>query len=142
MSLRLVSMSAIGLAAMTVPASAIAPGVDVASSRFTIGLVGYVPVICRASVDATLVGTEEGSASLGSLNEFCNSPNGYRVYADHSASLSSAKLIVDGEEFALDSSGSTVVSSSNSAAIESHDISLELPEGVENGSLSFRIEPR
>ena len=141
MNMRLVAASVAGLIALTAPASAVAPGIGLASSQFTIELVGYVPVICRASVDASLVGTAAGSNSLGSLNEFCNSPGGYRVHADYSASLASAKLIVDGTAVALSDTGSSVISQSDSAAIDSHDLSLELPEGVEGGQLSFRIEP-
>ncbi|HVR89811.1 MAG TPA: hypothetical protein VHG29_01800 [Novosphingobium sp.] len=141
MNMRLVAASVAGLFALTAPASAVAPGVSLASSQFTIELVGYVPVICRASVDASLVGTAAGSNSLGSLNEFCNSPNGYRVHADYSASLANAKIIVDGQPVALSDAGTAVISQSDSAAIDSHTLSLELPEGVAGGQLSFRIEP-
>lgn len=135
-----VTMSVVGFVALAAPAVAIAPGVEIASSRFSIGLVGYVPVICRATVEANMVGTQEGVASLGSLNEFCNSPTGYKVYADHSSSLADANLVVDGHKVPLDGTGSTLISSSEGAAIESRDLSLELPENVEGGSLSFRIE--
>lgn len=141
MNMRLVAASVAGLFALTAPASAVAPGVALSSSQFSIELVGYVPVICRASVDASLVGTQAGSASLGSLNEFCNSPNGYRVHADYSPSLAKAKLIIDGKPVPLGKSGSSVISQSNRAAIESRTVALELPQGVQSGQLSFRIEP-
>ena len=141
MNMRLVAASVAGLFALTAPASAVAPGVGLSSSQFTIELVGYVPVICRASVDAALVGTAAGSASLGSLNEFCNSPGGYRVHADYSASLANARIIVDGQPVALSDAGTSVISQSDTAAIDSHDLSHELPEGVTGGQISFRIEP-
>ncbi len=130
-----------GLSMLAMPASAVAPGVD-ASGQFTIGVVGFVPVICRTSLDANMVTPTAGTTSLGSLNEFCNSPNGYRVVADYSQSLASGKLIVDGDEIKLSGKGTAVVSQSPDAAIASRSVAIELPKGSKGGTLSFRIEPR
>jgi hypothetical protein len=141
MTYRLVAASVAGLIALTAPASAIAPGVGLASGQFTIGISGFVPVICRASVDATVVAPTPGTVQLGSLREFCNSPNGYRVHADYSPSLAQAKLLVDGRPQPLQRDGTSVISQSNRAAIDSHNLSLDLPKGVSGGSISFRIEP-
>lgn len=140
MNLRRCALVLAGLSA-AVPAAAFAPGLGVGSSQFTIGVVGYVPVICRASVDAAMVNPTPGTVQLGMLQEFCNSPNGYKVHADYSASLANAKILVDGTEVALEASGTTVVSGSSQAAIQSHSVALELPDGVQDGSISFRIEP-
>ena len=74
--------------------------------------------------------------------EFCNSPNGYRVVADYSASLAGASLLVDGTAVPLADGGSIVVSQSDSAAIADHSLALQLPEGGQTGNISFRIEPR
>lgn len=130
-------------AALTVvaPAAAFAPGVAIGASQFTLGISGFVPVICRARLEAGIVTPQAGTVNLGTLNEFCNSPNGYRVHADYSAELAAGKLIVDGSEMPLGSNGSSVVSQSDRAAIDSHDLQLELPEGVQTGQISFRIEP-
>jgi hypothetical protein len=76
------------------------------------------------------------------LKEFCNSPSGYRVVADYSPELASAKLIVDGVPVALAAEGSTVVSQSDSAAIADHSLALEMPQDGQTGTISFRIEPR
>ena len=130
-----------GIITMATPAAAVAPGVDVGGDQFAIGVVGFVPVICRANVDASLVSPGTETTSLGSLNEFCNSPGGYRVVANYSPSLASGTLVVDGQGIALTSAGSVVVSQSDHAAIDSHELQLDLPEGVSDGSLSFRIEP-
>lgn len=131
------------LCATALPASGLAPSVDVGSAQFSIGIVGYVPVICRAHVDASAVAPVAGTTSLGLLKEFCNSPSGYRVVADYSPQLAQAKLIVDGVPVPLHKGGgSTVVSQSNSAAIASHSLALELPKGGQTGTISFRIEPR
>ena len=131
------------LCASALPAGAFAPSVEVGGSQFTIGIVGYVPVICRANVEASSVAPVSGTTSLGMLKEFCNSPTGYRVVADYSPQLAQAKLIVDGVPVPLHmDGGSTVVSQSNSAAIASHSLALELPKDGQTGTISFRIEPR
>lgn len=131
-----------GLVLAATPVSAVAPGVD-ASGQFTIGVVGFVPVICRASLDTSVIVPGSGSTNLGTLNEFCNSPGGYRVVADYSKSLTSGRLIVDGSEVKLTGKGnSVVVTESLDAAIASRTVALELPKGTKGGTLSFRIEPR
>lgn len=142
MDKRFLFMPAIILAAAAVPADAGASGLQVGSNRYTINLEGFVPVICRATVDSAMINPTAGTTQLGSLNEFCNDAAGYSVYADYSGSLAGGNLIVDGTPVPLQSSGTSLVSSSDHAAIASHDISLELPDGVSGGSLSFRIEPR
>ena len=130
------------LCVSALPAGAFAPSVDVGGAQFSIGIVGYVPVICRANVDASAVAPVAGTTSLGLLKEFCNSPSGYRVVADYSPQLASARLIVDGVPVALSAEGSTVVSQSDSAAIADHTLALELPQDGQTGTISFRIEPR
>lgn len=130
------------LGASIAPANGFAPSVTAGGAQFTIGIVGYVPVICRANVDATSIAPVAGTTSLGMLKEFCNSPTGYRVIADYSAELARAKLIVDGNPVVLADGGSTVISQSASAAIADHTLALELPQDGSAGTISFRIEPR
>jgi hypothetical protein len=130
------------LCATALPASGFAPSVDVGGTQFTIGIVGYVPVICRANVDASAIAPVAGTTSLGLLKEFCNSPSGYRVVADYSPTLAQARLIVDGIPVQLAAEGTTVVSQSDSAAIADHTLALELPQDGQTGTISFRIEPR
>ncbi|NCP11409.1 MAG: hypothetical protein GW859_05560 [Sphingomonadales bacterium] len=117
------------------------PNVDIASSSYAFGISGYVPVICRASVGASMVAPAQGQVSLGALKEFCNSPNGYAIHADYSPSLADAKIIVDGREVDLDTGGSTQIVTSPHAAIMTRDVVLDLPEGVTSGTMSFRIDP-
>ena len=130
------------MGASIAPAGAYAPSVAAGGAQFTLGIVGYVPVICRANVDATRIAPVAGRTSLGMLKEFCNSPTGYRVIADYSANLANARLIVDGQPVVLGTSGSAVISQSAGAAIADHTLALELPQGGAAGNLSFRIEPR
>jgi hypothetical protein len=127
------------VAGLSAPALALSPQFATDSSQYSIGISGTVPVICQARVDANMVTPAFGEVRVGSLREFCNNPNGYEVYADFSPSLAKAKLRVDGKTVNLSASGTVRVSKSNTAAIESREILLELPKGIQNGSVSFRI---
>lgn len=135
--------AAVAAAALTIiaPAAAFSPGVEFGGSQFTLGISGFVPVVCRARLETGIIAPQAGTVNLGTLSEFCNSPNGYRVHADYSAELAAGKLIVDGSALPLQSEGSSVVTQSDRAAIDSHDLQLELPEGIQTGQISFRIEP-
>lgn len=130
---------AAAFALATPAAQAVDPHVAVNSAQYSIGISGFVPVVCRATVDAAMVPAQGGEVSLGSLNEFCNSPNGYEVYADYSADMAKASLLVDGQKVPLGKSGTTRVTKSNRAGIAVHAVSLDLPKNVEPGSISFRI---
>ncbi|WP_374589576.1 hypothetical protein [Novosphingobium sp.] len=131
-----------GLCATVAPASGFEPSVSVGASKYTIAISGFVPVICRANVETSVIAPNAGTVSLGTLKEFCNSPAGYRVVADYSPSLANAKLLVDGQEVALDEAGSVTVSQSDQAAIINRAVELQLAQDGQTGSLSFRIEPR
>lgn len=123
------------------PALGVTPGIGLGNGDTRIAITGFVPVICHARVTAEAVPAAPGVASLGELREFCNSPRGYRVHADYSASLVHARLIVDGKPVPLKPGGSVVVSRSNRAQIDSHDVALDLRGKAASGTLSFRIEP-
>lgn len=110
------------------------------ASQYRIAVQGYVPVICRVSVDAAQV-TASGTTSLGNLNEFCNNGRGYQVVADYSPSLAGASLVVDGNEIPLTASGSVTVSQSATAATATRKVELKLAGAAQPGNLSFRIQP-
>jgi hypothetical protein len=128
--------------AVTGNAAAVAPGVDVNSGQYSISISGFVPVVCRASVGANMVPSSNSTVNLGGLNEFCNSPNGYEVFADYAPGLSAATLLVDGQKVNLGQDGSTRISKSNTAAIASRSLELDLSKVQNaNGAISFRIVP-
>ena len=135
------SLCAMAAAMLPISADAIAPQVALGQAQYTIGISGFVPVICRASVDAVAVPVSGNTQSLGSLHEFCNSSSGYQVVATYSPSLAGAKLLVDGNPVPLNASGSRIVSRSNGAGLATRDLALQLPKGASSGTLSFRIEP-
>jgi hypothetical protein len=133
-------LSAAALLVVAGNASAVSPNVDVNSGQYSIGISGFVPVICRASVGATSTPVAGSNINLGGLNEFCNSPNGYEVYADYSPALSAASLVVDGQKINLSNDGSTRISHSNRAAIASRAIELDLSRtNGAIGNIAFRI---
>lgn len=136
-----VYLGVIAMTALSAPAIGAVPNVGIESGQFTIGISGFVPVICRASVEQTMVAPREGQVSLGALKEFCNSPTGYSIQADYSPSLAHAKIIVDGRPVPLGKSGTTEITKSNKAGIATRNLQLDLPKGVEGGSVSFRIVP-
>lgn len=123
------------LAMLSVPAAASAPG------EYTLHITGVVPVVCRASLESSVVPSDKAQVSLGKLNEFCNSPNGYRIYAEHSPELANASLNVNGKPVQLDNSGSTLIVQSNAPAKLTRNLVLHLPKGGTTGNLSFRIVP-
>lgn len=142
MKLYKLGLAAAGLCATIAPASGFQPSVAAGGSQYTIGVVGYVPVVCRANVEATVIKPKAGAIPLGLLKEFCNSPSGYRVVADFSPALANATLVVDGKKIDLGSAGSVVVSESDRAAITDRTLELQMPQDGQTGALSFRIEPR
>ena len=133
--------------AATVAASAVLVALAPASyaqgdaSQYRIGVQGYVPVICRISVDAAQIDTSAATASLGNLNEFCNNGRGYQVVADYSPVLAGASLIVDGVEVPLNNSGTVMVSRSANPAMINRKVELKLAGSAQPGALSFRIMP-
>lgn len=131
----------LSLLALSAPAIGARPGVDAGSGDVQIGITGYVPVICRTSVEGGQFDVRDGRVSLGSMQEFCNNPRGYAVIADFSANLADGALVVGGRRVPLDASGSVEIVKSNRAAITSRPIELELPEDTQSGSISFRIQP-
>jgi len=124
--------------AMTGGPAIAAEGESSPTASYSIGITGYVPVICRASLDVSVVPTNRGAMPLGHLQEFCNSPNGYQIFVDSSPELANATLVVGGRKVTLSASGPTLVSSSQGPAIASNNVVLQHANGA-SGSLSFRI---
>jgi hypothetical protein len=109
------------------------------TSGYTVTISGYMPVLCHAETNIAAIPTQSGEVSLGALKEYCNNPNGYEVYADYSPVLAKASLSVDGRKIVLDASGTTRIDKSNRAAVVTRNLSLVLPEGVQPGTIAFRI---
>ena len=103
------------LAALVVAATLSAPGAQASngdgSASMTIGIRGYVPVICRVQLMGGNVSSgpdADGVFSLGVASEFCNSGSGYRVTIRHPQNLDGGALIVDGMRVPMSASGETV----------------------------------
>jgi hypothetical protein len=108
---------------------------------FELRIHGYVPVICRATVETVVSTPRRGVVQLGLLKEFCNSANGYEVWVDYSPQLSGSLLMVDGRAVRLAGSHSVRISQSSHAAMQSRDLVLNLQGQRPEGSLSFRVVP-
>jgi hypothetical protein len=129
-------LSAVALS--TIPAFAFDSNGSPAGVTFEVA--GFVPVICRANFSSNVIPVVDQKASLGTLNEFCNSPAGYQVLVDNSAELAGATLIVDGREVTLAADRPTLVASSEGPASVARDI--QLVDANKGGSLSFRVVAR
>ena len=105
----------------------------------TMNIEGFVPVICRATVDASSATASDTRVDLGKLREFCNNPSGYQVWVDYPPELASATLIVDGQSVPLSASGTTLVSTSPTAAVAAHDLALDLPSTGVQATISVRV---
>ena len=134
------TLSALLLATAMIGGSAYAaePGTAGQTASYSIGITGVVPTICRASLDATVVPATAGETSLGALNEFCNSPNGYQIFVESSPELANATLTVGGRSVTLTGEGPVLVAASNGPNMLSRNVTLSSPNGA-GGSLSFRI---
>ena len=103
---------------------------------------GFVPIVCRVSIDNNVKVTGDSIIDLGQMNEFCNNANGYRIFVDHAADASGAALIIDGQRVELSAQGSTAIYQSSTAARGSHRISLDVTQHEGPiGELWFRIQP-
>lgn len=138
--LKKVFVSVAVLSTMLAGAAASDQPLSTAGSGYTFRIHGFVPVICRATVQNASYAPQAGRIDLGTLDEFCNSPSGYEVWAEHSTSLAGAKLVVDGREVSLSQSGSTLVSQSQTAAMLKRPLALELADSGATGSLSIRVK--
>lgn len=112
------------------------------SARYEIEITGYVPVVCNVQAGASsmnLAGSTD--VSFGSVNEFCNDPNGYQVWIDYAPGINNASVNVDGLRIPLSSTGSTMISSSGTAAHRVRQVSLSTGGNSQLTSVSMRIVP-
>lgn len=119
-----------------------AKSLQVNSGTYQISISGFVPVLCRVSVDNNIKQMGENIINLGQMSEFCNDEHGYRIFVDHAASASGAAIIVDGRRVELSPQGSTLIYQSDAPARRSHQVTLDIsnhPESI--GGLWFRIQP-
>lgn len=108
----------------------------------TISVRAEVPLNCRVSLDG---GTGDfnasGVAKLGSTNEFCNSAQGYRIFARADGAAAGASIIVDGRSYALTSGGGEFqIVASQGPAMTSRVINYDAGSSDGGGRLTLRIE--
>ncbi|MGE8140808.1 hypothetical protein ACQKOE_02420 [Novosphingobium sp. NPDC080210] len=119
-----------------------AHGPSIQSGTYQITLRGFVPTICRVSVEPKVTPAGGVLVDLGEMKEFCNSPNGYIVYADHTPNVTGAVLIIDGRSVVLSPHGSTMLLESRGPGNRTHKVSLDLRNHpAPKGYISFRIQP-
>jgi hypothetical protein len=96
-----------------------------AAASTGIGMAGQAQLVCGAGVSGpTGAATGSSQVDLGSLNDFCNDPEGYQVFIDYPPSLDSATLIVNGTPVPLTSAGTVRVDSASQANQTSLSLAL------------------
>lgn len=117
-------------------------GARSASTTFT--LRAFVPVLCRVQLSNDVGSPDaDGVVSLGTAQEFCNAPRGYRVLVQHAADLEGAAIIREGVRIPLSPSGETVITDSAHADLNSVPLAIDLGKTPERFSaLGVRIEAK
>lgn len=119
---------------------------DSGSSRAsaTFRIMGFVPVLCRVQLTNGVSAIDEnGVASLGVAEEFCNAPRGYRVVVNHPQNLEDVALIADGRRIPLSPSGETVLTDSSHPDLRKMPVLLDLGDKPSRmTSLGIRIEAK
>jgi hypothetical protein len=126
----------LALVAASVPATA---GADPSNGSQSLTLGGYVPLVCRADYTAAISFRPDGVIDLGSVREFCNSGTGYQVVVEYSPTNAPGALILNGNEIALDQSGSTVVAEVAGPAVLTRNIAYR-PGSQPITSIRFRLQ--
>jgi len=111
---------------------------EVSAASSTIEITGTVSVICKVNelAQQTVSGTE---VNLGNITEFCNNPAGYQLWVDYTPGITGETLYIDGRAVPLSVSGSTMIDSSATASVQSHNLSISGP--TTPASLSMRMVP-
>ncbi len=114
----------------------------VASVAGTIYLHATVPVYCNVELFPSGMGSSgNGLIPLGTSQELCNSPRGYRIILDHPANMALAAVVSDTSRIPLSQSGETVLWDSDQPGFEQRQLSLDLGDYSEAVSrLGLRIE--
>ena len=120
------------LALAAAPASAADAG-----GGLVLGLRGHVPVVCRAQVEWAPAAPEAASRA-GTLAAFCNSGEGYEIWADHAPGSQQATVLVDGRAVSLSSEGATRLLEASGPASTRHEVKLASGETA----FTVRIRPR
>lgn len=117
------------------------PLMGFSSASQSIILSAEVPLACRVSfAGASGQFDTNGVAELGTSQEFCNSPHGYKVYARAKNVDDGASLLVNGQRFNITNGQEFLIVNSSGPAILSRAIGLDSGNGAGGGTLSLRIE--
>lgn len=141
MSIKRIAATAAILVAVSLPVQA-STGSNRAST--TVRIEGFVPVICRVQISSSVSSPNaDGVANLGTADEFCNAPRGYRVVVQHAPNLQGAALINDGVRIPLSASGETVLTDSNRPDLRKVALAVDVGDEPERfNSLGIRIEAK
>lgn len=128
------------LAIASAPMTTASAGPETMTFRIT----GRVPTLCRIHLSSAFSAPDaSGVADLGTAEEFCNAPNGYRVIVNHQSGLQGAAIIRRGVRIPLSPTGQTVIVDAMHPALERLSMALDVGDQPERMSaISIRIEAK
>lgn len=94
-----------------------------------------VPLVCRVSFTAS--GDQD---TLGLASQFCNSPDGYTLYASATGDVDGAELIINNSRVPLVEGEEVAILQSNAPARKTSVIGYEPSQDSTGGNLTLRIE--
>ncbi|MBN8649426.1 MAG: hypothetical protein J0L55_15840 [Caulobacterales bacterium] len=113
------------------------------NSSQAITMNAIVPLVCNVGFEAgNAQYNDSGVAELGATREFCNSGNGYKVYARTTGTDSGASLVVGSSRYEITNGSEILIADLSGPAKTSRQIYLDAGEGNGGGSLSLRIEAK
>jgi hypothetical protein len=101
-----------------------------------------VPLSCQVSLEGgSGTFSAAGFANLGSTKEFCNSAQGYSIFARADGAAAGASIIVDGRTFDLAAGGNEfAIVTAQGPALTSRAISYDAGNTDGGGRLTLRIQ--
>ena len=123
--------------------ASISPALAATWDSTRINLSVDVPVRCEVKIGGSAIWANSDTLDLGSLQQFCNAPNGYALRLDYTAStLAGATLKVGNTQVTLSGDGSDTLANSASPARFNADLVLSVAQNVNvPGDLRFIIIP-
>lgn len=108
----------------------------------TINLQAEVPIVCNVQFQPLAGQVEAGGVvAIGTAEEFCNAPRGYRVVLQHPSDMIGAAVLSGVERIPLSQNGETVVADSDHPAVETRQLALDLGHDARRlNRLGLRIE--
>lgn len=126
-------------------ACALASGTpSLAATNAGVGINARVPTVCTAELSLTQISMEgPGSRITGSLEELCNSVDGYRLVLSHPRGVQGAEVDLDGTSVPISAEATkTVLIDTNQPGYVTREFALIFAEREDIIPMSIYAEPK